>query len=40
MDYLLHHPIPPVDKTKFEAECGVGVKITPDQVEAAVSTQR
>ncbi|XP_071162412.1 glutamine--tRNA ligase-like isoform X1 [Mytilus edulis] len=36
MDYLLHHPLPPVDKIKFEAECGVGVTISPDQVEAAV----
>ncbi|CAG2253796.1 QARS [Mytilus edulis] len=35
MDYLLHHPLPPVDKIKFEAECGVGVTISPDQVEAA-----
>ncbi|VDI54570.1 Hypothetical predicted protein [Mytilus galloprovincialis] len=36
MDYLLHHPLPPVDKIKFETECGVGVTISPDQVEAAV----
>ncbi|XP_076079718.1 glutamine--tRNA ligase-like [Mytilus galloprovincialis] len=36
MDYLLHHPLPPVDKLKFETECGVGVTISPDQVEAAV----
>lgn len=36
MDYLLHHPLPPVDKMKFETECGVGVTISPDQVEAAV----
>ena len=36
-DYLLHHPLPPVDRVKFEAESGVGVDITPDQIEAAVS---
>ncbi|XP_048738794.2 glutamine--tRNA ligase-like [Ostrea edulis] len=36
LDYLLHHPLPPVDKVKFEEESGVGIVITPDQVEAAV----
>lgn len=37
LDYLLHHPLPPVDRAKFEQESGVGVSITPDQIEAAVS---
>lgn len=37
MDYLLHHPLPPVDRIKFEEESGVGVTITPDMIEAAVS---
>lgn len=37
LDYLLHHPLPPVDWAKFEWESGVGVVITPDQIEAAVS---
>uniref|UniRef100_K1PFQ6 Glutaminyl-tRNA synthetase n=1 Tax=Magallana gigas TaxID=29159 RepID=K1PFQ6_MAGGI len=36
LDYLLHHPLPPVDRAKFERESGVGVVITPDQIEAAV----
>lgn len=36
LDYLLHHPLPPVDWAKFERESGVGVVITPDQIEAAV----
>ncbi|KAJ8302256.1 hypothetical protein KUTeg_021243 [Tegillarca granosa] len=36
MDYLLHHPLPPVDMVKFEAVSGVGITITPEQVEAAV----
>lgn len=36
MDYFKHNPLEPVDYEQFEAECGVGVIITPDQVEAAV----
>lgn len=35
-DYLKHNPLEPVDREKFETECGVGVIVTPDQVEAAV----
>lgn len=37
MDYLLSNPLEPVDVKKLEAACGVGVVITPDQIEAAVS---
>ena len=29
----------PVDVASFEESCGVGVNITPDQVEDCVSTQ-
>ena len=36
-DYLKHNPLEPVDRPKLEEECGVGVVVTPDQVEAAVS---
>ena len=36
-DYLKHNPLEPVDRQKLEEECGVGVVVTPDQVEAAVS---
>ncbi|KAL4227109.1 putative glutamine--tRNA ligase [Mactra antiquata] len=35
-DYLKHNPLEPVDWSTFEKECGVGVVITPDQVEDAV----
>ncbi|XP_052780975.1 glutamine--tRNA ligase-like [Mya arenaria] len=36
LDYFKHNPLDPVDYGKFEGECGVGVVITPDMVEAAV----
>lgn len=36
MDYLLHNPLPPVDTVCLEKESGVGVAITPEQVEEAV----
>ena len=36
-DYLKHNPLEPVDRQKLEEECGIGVVVTPDQVEAAVS---
>lgn len=35
-DYFKHFPLEPVDWPAFEQECGVGVIVTPDQVEAAV----
>ncbi len=37
MDYLLHNPNEPVDIAAFEEAAGVGVVVTPDQVEEAVS---
>lgn len=36
MDYLLHHPTLPVDTETFDRESGVGVVISPEQVEDAV----
>ncbi|KAL5013471.1 hypothetical protein ScPMuIL_007741 [Solemya velum] len=36
LEYLLHHPTEPVDTKEFELACGVGVTITPDQIEASV----
>jgi len=36
LDYFKHNPLDPVDYARFESECGVGVVVTPDQVEAAV----
>ncbi|KAL3851861.1 hypothetical protein ACJMK2_015562 [Sinanodonta woodiana] len=36
MSYLLEHPLDPVDKKAFEEASGIGVVITPEQVEEAV----
>lgn len=36
MDYLLMHPEPPLDKNAFESFSGVGVVVSPDQIEKAV----
>ncbi|KAK3581253.1 hypothetical protein CHS0354_032979 [Potamilus streckersoni] len=36
MSYLLEHPLDPVNKNAFEEACGIGVVITPEQVEEAV----
>lgn len=36
MEYFKHNPLEPVDYSKFESECGVGVVISPAQIEAAV----
>ena len=36
MDYLLHHMSDPVDMATFEQASGVGVVVTPDQIEAGV----
>ena len=38
MQYFLSNPIAKVDVTAFEAACGIGVSVTPEQVEQAVST--
>ncbi|XP_040071974.2 glutamine--tRNA ligase [Ixodes scapularis] len=36
LDYLLSHPQPPLDVKAFEKFSGVGVSVTPDQIEKAV----
>lgn len=36
LDFLLKNPDAAVDVKKFEASCGVGVVVTPEQVEKAV----
>ncbi|XP_068757738.1 glutamine--tRNA ligase-like [Montipora capricornis] len=36
VDYMKANPVLPVDVASFEESCGVGVKITPDQVEDCV----
>ncbi|KAL1440968.1 hypothetical protein MTO96_009014 [Rhipicephalus appendiculatus] len=36
MDYLLSHPQPPLDTKAFETYSGVGVVVSPDQIEKAV----
>ncbi|KAL0625657.1 Glutamine--tRNA ligase [Plecturocebus cupreus] len=30
------HPLDPIDTVDFEQECGVGVSVTPEQIEEAV----
>ena len=37
MDYLLHHPKLDVNVAEFDAAAGVGVTVTPDQIEDVVS---
>ena len=32
------HPVLPVNVAAFEDSCGIGVNITPDQIEDCVST--
>ncbi|XP_076313603.1 glutaminyl-tRNA synthetase [Tachypleus tridentatus] len=36
LDYLLSHPADPLDVAKFEASSGVGVVITPEEIEKVV----
>ncbi|XP_074645697.1 glutamine--tRNA ligase-like [Tubulanus polymorphus] len=36
LDYLLHHPLDPIDVKQFEDASGIGVVITPDQIEEVV----
>ena len=39
MDYLIHNLNDPVDVSAFEAASGVGVTVTPDQIEDSVSVE-
>uniref|UniRef100_H3A9R5 Glutamine--tRNA ligase n=1 Tax=Latimeria chalumnae TaxID=7897 RepID=H3A9R5_LATCH len=36
LDYVKSHPVDPIDTVDFERECGVGVVVTPEQIEEAV----
>ncbi|KAM4651239.1 glutamine--tRNA ligase [Discoglossus pictus] len=36
LDYVKAHPLDPIDAANFEKECGVGVTVTPEQIEEAV----
>lgn len=37
LEYVRSHPLDPIDTKDFEQECGVGVVVTPEQIEEAVS---
>lgn len=39
LDFVKGHPQDPINQKEFEAACGVGVVITPEQIEDAVSAQ-
>uniref|UniRef100_A0A8C9B0I9 Glutamine--tRNA ligase n=1 Tax=Prolemur simus TaxID=1328070 RepID=A0A8C9B0I9_PROSS len=36
LEYVRSHPLDPIDLVDFEQECGVGVMVTPEQIEEAV----
>uniref|UniRef100_A0A8C3XJU1 Glutaminyl-tRNA synthetase class Ib non-specific RNA-binding domain-containing protein n=1 Tax=Chelydra serpentina TaxID=8475 RepID=A0A8C3XJU1_CHESE len=36
LEYVRSHPLDPIDTADFEHECGVGVFVTPEQIEEAV----
>uniref|UniRef100_A0A8C8SYK7 Glutamine--tRNA ligase n=1 Tax=Pelusios castaneus TaxID=367368 RepID=A0A8C8SYK7_9SAUR len=36
LEYVRSHPLEPIDTADFERECGVGVVVTPEQIEEAV----
>ncbi|KAE8612329.1 hypothetical protein XENTR_v10012814 [Xenopus tropicalis] len=36
LDYVKAHPLDPINTSHFEKECGVGVTVTPEQIEEAV----
>ncbi|XP_006036689.1 glutamine--tRNA ligase [Alligator sinensis] len=36
LDYVKSHPLDPIDVADFERACGVGVAVTPEQIEEAV----
>ena len=37
VDFMKANPVLPVDVAAFEKNCGIGVNITPDQIEDCVS---
>ncbi|XP_052043199.1 glutamine--tRNA ligase [Apodemus sylvaticus] len=38
LEYVRSHPLDPIDTKDFEQECGVGVVVTPEQIEEAVES--
>lgn len=36
LQYLRSHPLDPLDAADFERACGVGVRVSPEQIEEAV----
>ncbi|XP_067855156.1 glutamine--tRNA ligase [Heptranchias perlo] len=36
LDYIKNHPVDPIDTEDFERECGIGVVVTPEQIEEVV----
>ncbi|KAG8127917.1 putative Glutaminyl-tRNA synthetase-like protein [Naja naja] len=36
LEYLKSHPVDPINTADFDRECGIGVVITPEQIEEAV----
>ncbi|KAG9483467.1 hypothetical protein GDO78_009402 [Eleutherodactylus coqui] len=38
LEYVKSHPLDPIDTADFERECGVGVTVTPEQIEEAVES--
>lgn len=37
LDYIKSHPKDPIDVMDFDRECGIGMTVTPEQIEEAVS---
>uniref|UniRef100_A0A8C5RSY4 Glutaminyl-tRNA synthetase n=1 Tax=Laticauda laticaudata TaxID=8630 RepID=A0A8C5RSY4_LATLA len=36
LEYLKSHPVDPINSADFDRECGIGVVVTPEQIEEAV----
>ncbi|XP_060095364.1 glutamine--tRNA ligase [Heteronotia binoei] len=36
LEYVKSHPVAPIDTADFDRECGIGVTVTPEQIEEAV----
>ncbi|XP_007431438.1 glutamine--tRNA ligase [Python bivittatus] len=36
LEYLKNHPVDPINTADFDRECGIGVVVTPEQIEEAV----
>ena len=40
LEFVKNHPQDPINQAEFENVCGVGVVITPEQIEEAVNSSR